>query len=127
MNPEAESVICEVCGDLVEADKYQAHYRRKHVERPLKHCPLCQKTFTCRFAASVACDPLIHEFFNFQLRLNFNIIWHITRMLECSLAMSAQNASTLLQTLPLTRIFMTKPKIQFHVRSAACFSSSEPS
>jgi hypothetical protein len=45
-----EPVICEVCGLLVELNKYERHKKYGHKENKDNKCTLCDKTFTSKLA-----------------------------------------------------------------------------
>lgn len=46
MNAE---VVCDVCGVVVERNKYERHIKYGHKEKRENKCNLCQKLFTSQF------------------------------------------------------------------------------
>lgn len=42
-------VVCEVCGVVVERNKYERHIKYGHKEKRENKCNLCQKLFTSEF------------------------------------------------------------------------------
>jgi len=45
-----EQVVCDVCGILVDSNKYERHKKFGHKEKIKKDflCSMCQKTFTSK-------------------------------------------------------------------------------
>lgn len=43
---EIKKIVCEVCGELVDEDKYKRHLNNGHKDKREFRCDLCGKDFT---------------------------------------------------------------------------------
>lgn len=43
-----ESIVCEICGAVLEKNKYERHIKYGHKEKRENKCHLCQKHFTSK-------------------------------------------------------------------------------
>lgn len=45
---EIKQIVCEVCGELVDEDKYRRHLNNGHKDKREFRCDLCGKEFTSK-------------------------------------------------------------------------------
>lgn len=43
---ESKQIVCEICGELVDEDKYRRHLNNGHKDKKEFRCDLCGKEFT---------------------------------------------------------------------------------
>lgn len=44
-----KQIVCDVCGDLVDEDKYKRHLKNGHKEKREFVCYICLKEFTSKY------------------------------------------------------------------------------
>lgn len=125
MNPE--NIVCEVCGTVVEKNKYERHIKFGHKEKRENKCHLCHKDFTSKFSKQFKNNLLRLKYFTFQACTIFSITSLITLTLETIFATNARGLTTRQQILRNTRGYTRSSEIRTAAQSAVCSSKSEAS
>lgn len=73
MNPE--NIVCEVCGAVVEKNKYERHIKYGHKEKRENKCHLCHKDFTSEF--ELFCRSNLLRLKCFHILGLYNLQYHL--------------------------------------------------